>query len=78
MTIRMLSGLVLGMLMAAAAQAECNYPKEPGSLPDGNTATQEQMVEGMKAVKDYQNKMGLLPADGYGGLKVLARLRQGP
>jgi lytic murein transglycosylase len=31
----------------------------------------------MKAVKDYQLKMGLLPADGYGGLKVLARLRQG-
>jgi membrane-bound lytic murein transglycosylase B len=28
-------------------------------------------------VKDYQAKMGLLPADGYGGLKVLARLRQG-
>ena len=31
----------------------------------------------MKAVKDYQTKMGILPADGYGGLKVLARLRQG-
>ena len=31
----------------------------------------------MKAIKDYQAKMGLLPADGYGGLKVLARLRQG-
>jgi membrane-bound lytic murein transglycosylase B len=31
----------------------------------------------MQAVKDYQNKMGLQPADGYGGLKVLARLRQG-
>ena len=31
----------------------------------------------MKAVRDYQSKMGLLPADGYGGLKVLARLRQG-
>ncbi|MGM4927952.1 lytic murein transglycosylase [Tardiphaga sp. 619_E2_N8_5] len=31
----------------------------------------------MKAVKDYQTKTGLLPADGYGGLKVLARLRQG-
>jgi lytic murein transglycosylase len=31
----------------------------------------------MKAVKDYQAKTGLLPADGYGGLKVLARLRQG-
>jgi membrane-bound lytic murein transglycosylase B len=31
----------------------------------------------MQAVKDYQNRMGLTPADGYGGLKVLARLRQG-
>ncbi|MCS3449204.1 MULTISPECIES: lytic murein transglycosylase [Bradyrhizobium] len=31
----------------------------------------------MKAIKDFQIKMGLLPADGYGGLKVLARLRQG-
>ncbi len=31
----------------------------------------------MKAIKDYQIKAGLTPADGYGGLKVLARLRQG-
>jgi membrane-bound lytic murein transglycosylase B len=31
----------------------------------------------MQAVKDYQNSVGLEPADGYGGLKVLARLRQG-
>jgi lytic murein transglycosylase len=31
----------------------------------------------MKAVRDYQVKMGLEPADGYGGLKVLGRLRQG-
>ncbi len=31
----------------------------------------------MKAVRDYQTKMGIEPADGYGGLKVLARLRQG-
>ena len=31
----------------------------------------------MKAVHDYQLKTGIEPADGYGGLKVLARLRQG-
>jgi len=31
----------------------------------------------MQAIRDYQLKMGLEPADGYGGLKVLARLRQG-
>jgi len=30
----------------------------------------------MQAIKDYQTKMGLQPADGYGGLKVLASLRQ--
>ena len=30
----------------------------------------------MKAVKDFQQKVGL-PTDGYAGLKVLARLRGG-
>src|SRR5215207_4688732 len=31
----------------------------------------------MKAVRAYQKKVGIEPADGYAGLKVLARLRQG-
>ena len=31
----------------------------------------------MQAVRDFQTKVGLSPADGYAGLKVLARLRQG-
>src|SRR5215831_277447 len=30
------------------------------------------------AVRGYQQKVGLKPADGYAGLKVLARLRRGP
>ena len=30
-----------------------------------------------KAVRAYQKKAGIEPADGYAGLKVLARLRQG-
>jgi hypothetical protein len=29
----------------------------------------------MKAVRDFQIKSGMTPADGYAGLKVLARLR---
>jgi hypothetical protein len=29
-------------------------------------------------VRTYQQKVGMEPADGYAGLKVLARLRQGP
>ncbi|HLG80131.1 MAG TPA: lytic murein transglycosylase [Bradyrhizobium sp.] len=31
----------------------------------------------MQAVRDFQLKAGISPADGYGGLEVLARLRQG-
>ena len=31
----------------------------------------------MAAIRDFQVKAGIEPADGYGGLKVLARLRQG-
>lgn len=31
----------------------------------------------MKAVKDFQVRSGIAPADGYGGLKVLAKLRGG-
>ena len=33
--------------------------------------------ETVAAVRAYQLKAGLKPADGYAGLKVLARLRQG-
>jgi hypothetical protein len=31
----------------------------------------------MKAVRAYQKKVGMEPADGYAGLKILARLRAG-
>ena len=31
----------------------------------------------MVAVRNFQRKAGIEPADGYPGLKVLARLRQG-
>lgn len=32
----------------------------------------------VKAILSYQKKVGMEPADGYAGLKLLARLRQGP
>lgn len=57
MIIRILSGLALALSMAAAANAECSYPKEPANTPDGATATQEQMVEGMKSVKEYNGQV---------------------
>ena len=54
MKIKVAAALVMaGMLTAGFAQAECVYPKAPTSIPDGKTATEEQMISGMKAVKDY-------------------------
>jgi hypothetical protein len=52
MTIRMLSCLLL-LGAWSLGQAECTYPRAPADLPDGRTATNEQMVEGMKTIKDY-------------------------
>jgi membrane-bound lytic murein transglycosylase B len=31
----------------------------------------------MQAVRNFQRKAGVEPADGYAGVKLLARLRQG-
>lgn len=38
---------------AAAAQGTCIYPRPPESLPDGATATREQMLEAFAAVKQF-------------------------
>jgi hypothetical protein len=40
-------------LSAGTAYADCSYPPPPDHLPDGNTATLQEMVEAQKAVKEY-------------------------
>jgi hypothetical protein len=40
-------------LAAGTAYADCPYPTAPANLPDGRTATLDQMVAGQKAVKEY-------------------------
>jgi hypothetical protein len=40
-------------LSAGPVYADCSYPTPPDRLPDGNTATLEQMVTAQKAVKEY-------------------------
>jgi len=52
MKIRFLPCLLLAAWNFAQA-ADCTYPRAPANLPDGRTATQEEMVTGMKVVKDY-------------------------
>jgi hypothetical protein len=41
------------LLSAGTAYADCSYPTPPDHLPDGNTATLQEMVEAQKAVKEY-------------------------
>ncbi|MBP7337122.1 hypothetical protein [Niveispirillum sp.] len=38
---------------AAAAESGCTRPKVPGKLPDGKTATEQQMRDAQLAVKSY-------------------------
>lgn len=40
-------------LAAPLASAECTYPQKPAQLPDGNTATLEEMIAGQKAVRQF-------------------------
>lgn len=58
MKIQLVAGFVLTALMAAGlANAECVYPKAPAGMPDGHTATEAEMLDGMKAVKAYNGEV---------------------
>jgi hypothetical protein len=39
--------------LAGPVYADCTYPPPPAKLPDGNNATMEEMLEGKKAVTQY-------------------------
>ena len=39
--------------LSAAAQADCTYPQAPSSIPDGKTATKEEMISAMTQFKQY-------------------------
>ena len=57
MKMRSITVLITSVLLSAAANAECVYPKAPGNAPDGLTATEQEMLDGMKAVKDYNERV---------------------
>ena len=40
-------------LSAGAAYADCPYPAAPDKIPDGATATMQDMLAGQKAVGEY-------------------------
>jgi hypothetical protein len=48
----------LAALAAGPAYADCPYPAAPSKIPDGATATMEDMLAGQKAVKEYDKAIG--------------------
>ena len=48
-----LAPALIAALTAGPAYADCSYPPAPAKLPNGASATLEEMVAGQKTVKDY-------------------------
>lgn len=55
MKMRAITTLVTGVLLSAAATADCLYPRAPGNAPDGLTATEEEMLAGRQSVQEYND-----------------------
>ena len=49
--------LVLALGTAAAARADCTYPRAPDAPPDGNTATKDQMIAAKHDFDRYNGEM---------------------
>jgi hypothetical protein len=45
------------LALADWARADCTYPQAPDHIPDGNTATLNEMLAGQKAVQSYNEQM---------------------
>lgn len=43
----------IAAVSAGPVYADCSYPPPPDKIPDGNTATLDEMVSAQKAVKEY-------------------------
>jgi hypothetical protein len=49
-----LLAIALTAAIAAPVYADCTYPQSTPKIPDGATATLEEMVAGQKAIGEYQ------------------------
>ncbi len=54
--------VVLALLAAGSAQAACIYPRAPDRIPDGRTATYEEMVAAQKAVQQFNDDINAFNA----------------
>ena len=49
-------------LASGHVHAACTYPTAPDSIPDGNTATLDEMVAAQKAVRAFDQQIGAYTA----------------
>jgi len=54
--------LTAATLVAVPALADCPYPTAPTKLPDGKTATLEEMLAGQKTINEYQKAINTYTA----------------
>jgi hypothetical protein len=50
---RILLGLALAYAVSLPAHADCVLPPAPSKIPDGTTASQQEMVQAMNTLKEY-------------------------
>ena len=54
---QLFSALILGCgLVAAQANAACDYPVAPGKFPDGTLATKDEMLAAKKSGREVQRR----------------------
>ncbi len=44
---------VFTVALGSTAQAECSFPKAPDAIPDGKSASEQEMIAAMAAFKQY-------------------------
>ena len=49
---------LIAALAGGNAYAACTYPNPPAKLPDGATATRDEMLAGKKMVTEFDNAIG--------------------
>ena len=49
--------LACAFVFAGSAHADCAFPKAPASIPDGKTASEEEMIAAMAAFKAYNEEV---------------------
>ena len=53
----MKTAVSVALMFFAQGALGCDYPERVGNVPDGNTATRDEMVAGKKAVQSYLGEM---------------------